>query len=115
MTTLFDQIPVLETASNSAYMPILEQVAPGITEILDRLQTEDEIWPDTLQRNLGFIDATSEQVHMLNVLAERARGGSAPPTLDYLTRGFPVAEKVSGEALLKVFSICAVAYNFLRD
>jgi hypothetical protein len=116
MTTVFNSLPAQDTAAQSDYAPVLEKVAPGIVDIIDAKRKYNEHWFDVLLGLLSFISGTDEQKSLLSVLAQRAAGGIAPPSINEVMGGAGVAsgDKPDLQKIAVVLGIAASLYSFMR-
>lgn len=74
------QLPTIADLKLSAspFRETLETVAPGISNIVDNLQTTGESWWQTLGRILPSIEGTDEQRAYLEAQVKQAQQGLAP-------------------------------------
>lgn len=102
MTTLvtdgtMDVMPLADAdLSASPYASSLEQVAPGITSLVDQSQQPGETWVDSLARMLPVLATTYQQKQILDIQIERARMGLPP--LNASQYGLGVSVGLSNDA-----------------
>ena len=56
----------------------LEQAAPGIVQKIQQTQVQGESWIDTLQKLVPALTMTVQQVQLMQLNIERAKGGLPP-------------------------------------
>jgi hypothetical protein len=57
---------------------VLEQAAPGIVQKIQQTQVQGESWIDTLQKLVPALTMTVQQVQLMQLNIERAKGGLPP-------------------------------------
>ena len=60
------------------YAGVLDQVAPGIVQKITQTQVQGESWIDTLQKLIPALTMTVQQVQLMQLNIERAKGGLPP-------------------------------------
>jgi hypothetical protein len=60
------------------YAGVLEQAAPGIVQKIQQTQVQGESWIDTLQKLVPALTMTVQQVQLMQLNIERAKGGLPP-------------------------------------
>ena len=60
------------------YAGVLDQVAPGIVQKITQTQVQGESWIDTLQKLVPALTMTVQQVQLMQLNIERAKGGLPP-------------------------------------
>lgn len=98
--------------TQSAFSGIVEKIAPGFCKIVDGSRRNGEPWPDALENNLMFINATDEQRALLMRLAKMARDGLAPPSFEALTGG--ESEPVDWVRIAAITSIAWIAFQAVK-
>ena len=60
------------------FVPVIETVAPGITEIANQIAVEGESWISAISRAMTTVAMADYQRRILNAQLERARQGLPP-------------------------------------
>ncbi len=60
------------------FVPVIENVAPGITEVANRIAVEGESWISTISRAMTMVAMADYQRQILKAQLERARRGEPP-------------------------------------
>lgn len=84
-----DMVP-FESLAESNYASSLEQVAPGITTLVDEAQGPTESWMTALARLLPAVAATYQQKQILDIQVQRAQQGLPPLNASQYAAGFQV-------------------------
>jgi hypothetical protein len=65
-------------AEERNWIPTIEQIAPGLADVADRIRVQGEGWIEALSRAAGQVAMADYQRRLLNVQLERARQGLPP-------------------------------------
>jgi len=79
----------------SAYQPVIEQTAPGMTKVINQQSQPGESWIDTAQRALTMLVMTNTQRQLMQINLERARQGLPP--ISAAQAGLSVGVEVGAE------------------
>lgn len=88
----FDNSDMVErqTLADSDFSSSLEQVAPGISSLVDDAQGPNESWMTALARLLPAVAATYQQKQILDIQVQRAQQGLPPLNASQYAAGFQV-------------------------
>ena len=96
------------------YAGVLDQVAPGIVQKITQTQVQGESWIDTLQKLVPALTMTVQQVQLMQLNIERAKGGLPPIDIaSYSGVGVNVGLSPATRNLLIYGGIALVAVFFL--
>lgn len=66
------------TTEDRGFIPAIENAAPGITEIANRIAVEGESWINAISRAMTTVAMADYQRRVINAQLERARQGLPP-------------------------------------
>lgn len=67
-----------ESTEERNWIPSLDQIAPGLSDVADRIRVEGESWISAMSRAMGQVAMADYQRRLLNLQLERARQGLPP-------------------------------------
>lgn len=102
-------IPIVQMNIGPDYARELEQVAPGINQIVSTQTQEGESWIDSLTRLLPVIAATYQQREILQIQLERARNGLPPINANEFAAGVQVGVTPDLQKMLLIGGVALVA------
>jgi hypothetical protein len=109
-------VPTYGTAATEErnYVPAIENVAPGITEIANQIAVEGESWISAISRAMTTVAMADYQRRILNAQLERARQGLPPLQSSEYAPAINVGLSPQTRNLLIYGGIALVAVLLLR-
>lgn len=89
-----------ETAIPSSYEVALEDLAPGVTTIVNEQKAPNESWYDSLARLLPMLASTYQQQQLLQVQVDRAKQGLPPLNTNQYAAGVNVGVSQDTQKML---------------
>jgi len=90
-----EDFPSGQASPYSVYKPAIDNIAPGMTQVISQQSQPGESWIDTAQRALTMIIMTNTQRQLMQINLERARQGLRPITAS--EAGLAVGVEVGSE------------------
>jgi len=95
-----------------AYLPVIENIAPGILDQARAIMVQGEDWISAVSRAMTTVAMADYQRRLLNVQLERARAGMAP--LSSSEYGIGVNVGVDSKTMLLIGGVALIALLALR-
>ncbi len=96
------------------FVPVIEEVAPGITEIANRIAVEGESWISAISRAMTTVAMADYQRQILRAQLDRARQGLPPLQPSEYAPAINVGLSPQTRTLLIYGGIALVAVLLLR-
>jgi hypothetical protein len=96
------------------FVPVIESVAPGITEVANRIAVEGESWISAISRAMTTVAMADYQRRLLNAQLDRARQGLPPLNASEYAPAINVGLSPQTRHLLIYGGIALVAVLLLR-
>ncbi len=102
------------TTEDRGYVPVIEEIAPGLAEQARAIAVQGEDWISAISRAVGTVAMTDYQRRLLNVQLERARNGLPPLQASEYGATVNVGVAPSTQALLLYAGAALVLVALLR-